>query len=128
MRIVSMILCMLQGINDIRTVLRFIKNDQSLFRRNLLTAGHHQILQNAADIFCGLKELPEFFMFFKVKICHILIAAAPELLQDPGFADLTHPLQNKGLATGRILPFYKLFKNESFHDMTSHAFMRYSVL
>ena len=95
----------LQGINDIRTVLHFIKNDQSLFRRNLLTAGQHQILQNTADVFSGLKELPEFFMFIKVKICHVLIATSPEFLQDPGFADLTHPLQNKGLAIGRILPF-----------------------
>ena len=82
----------LHGVDDLRAVLHLVKDDKGLFRRNLLTAGQHQVLQNAIYIFRSLKELLVFFVFIKVKIGGIFIIASAEFFQNPGLAHLTHAL------------------------------------
>lgn len=47
-------------------VLHFAKNDKSLFRCNLLTAGQRQVLQDTVNIFGGLEELLVFQQLFKI--------------------------------------------------------------
>ena len=57
----------LHGVDDLRTILHFIKDNKRFFGQNLLTAGQYQVLQDTADIFCSLEELFVFLIFIKVK-------------------------------------------------------------
>ena len=82
----------LHGIDDLRAVLHLIKDDQGLFRHNPLTAGQHQVLQNAVHVLGRLKKLFVLLIFVKVKINRVFIITSAELLQNPGLSHLTHAL------------------------------------
>ena len=91
-------------IDDLGTILHLVKNDEGLFRHDFLTAGQHQVLQDAVNVFGGFKELLVFLVFIKVEICGIFIVMLAELFQNPSLAHLTDTFQNQGLSVGRILP------------------------
>ena len=44
---------------------------------------------------CGFKKLPVLFVFIKVEICRVFVAAPAEFFQNPGLAHLTHAFQNE---------------------------------
>ena len=44
------------------------------------------------------------FVFVEVEVRDVLVIEPPELLQEPRFPDLPHPLQDQRLATRRVLP------------------------
>ena len=67
---------MLHGIDDLETILHLVKNDEGLFWHDLLTAGQHQILQDAVNILGGFEELLVFLVFIKVEIGGILLYAS----------------------------------------------------
>ena len=84
----------LHGIDDLRAILYFVKNNKGLFWQNLLTTCQHQILQNPVYIFRGFKKLLVLFVFIKVEISSVFVVAFAEFFQNPGLADLAHTFQN----------------------------------
>lgn len=108
MKLWSILAEILHGINDLGAVLYFVKNNEGLFRQNLLTAREHQILQNSVYIFRSFKKLLVFFVFIKVEISGVFVVAFAKFFQNLGFADLTHTFQNQRFAIGRILPIEEL--------------------
>ena len=99
----------LHGVNDLWAILHLVKNNERLFRHNLLAAGQHQVLQDAVNVLGGLEELLVFLVFIKVEISGIFIVTLAELFQNPGFTHLTHTFQNQRFTVGRILPVQQLF-------------------
>ena len=81
-------------INNLRTVLHLIKDDEGLFRHYLLTACQHQILQDTVNIFCSFKELLIFLVLVKVEIGGIFIIVSAELFQNPSLTHLTYAFHN----------------------------------
>lgn len=88
-----------------------------------MTAGWHQVLQEAGNIPGGFEELLVFLVFLKIEICDIFIAALTGLFQKPGLAHLTHALQDQGFAIRGVLPVRQLLQNKSFHSSTLHTFI-----
>ena len=68
------------GVDDLGAVLHLIKDDQRLFRHDLLTAGQHQVLQKAVNVFDRFKELLVFLIFIKVGIGSVFVIAPAKLL------------------------------------------------
>ncbi len=108
------------GIDDPGTILHLVKNDQRPFRHHLLSARHHEVLQNAFYIHCRFKKLPIFLIFIKVEISRIFIILPAKFLQKPGLAHLPDPFHDQGLAIWRFFPFQQLFHSQTFHAVPSH--------
>ena len=45
------------GVDDLGAILYLVKDDQRLFRQDLLAAGQHQVLQKTVNVFGCFKEL-----------------------------------------------------------------------
>lgn len=80
----------LQGIDDLRAVLHFVKNNERFLRKDLLAAGHHQILKDPINILRCIEERFVFFVLLEVEIGRILVIKPAELSQRPGLADLSN--------------------------------------
>ena len=115
------------SVDDLGAVLYLVKDDRRLFRHDLLAAGQHQVLQKAVNVFGCFKELLVFLVFIKVEIGSIFVISPAKLLQDPRFADLSHPLEYQRLTIGRVFPFQQFFQNKAFHGHLYHIFIAISV-
>ena len=93
-----------EGVEDFRGVLNFVENDERLLGKDAISRRHNEILQNTTDVLRRFEELRVFFVFVEVEVRDVLVIEPPELLQEPRFPDLTHPLQDQRLATRRVLP------------------------
>ena len=116
------------GVDDLRAVLYFVKNDECLFRCDLLSAGQHQVLQKPVNVLGRFKELLILLVFIKVKVGCIIIITSAEFLENPRFAHLPHSFEDQRLAVRRVFPFQQSFQDQSLHRIPpSHFSWRFRV-
>lgn len=112
----------LQRIDDFRRVLNIVENDQRFAWGDPLAGGEHQVLKDAPHVMGGIEELPEVFIFVKVEVGDIPVMTLPELLEQPGLADLSNAVQNQRLAAAGLLPVEEFLHQKAFHVVRSSHF------
>ena len=102
-------------VQRLRTFLDLIKDDQRLFRENLLTGDHGQKLYDTLRILVCLKYGFQLIFFIKVEVDIIVIVFFSKFLHKPGLPNLPGSLQHHWLTFIIQFPGNQVLYCISFH-------------